>query len=169
MIRSRDAQIGDAAVLDRLFRTSFCDTFAHLYRQEDLEAFLSSFSIGKWQAELGDTAYAFHIAHAGDEPVGYVKLGPVGKLPVETERSAMILDQLYVLKEHHGSGAARDLMEWAIERAHLRGASELYLTVYVENHRARRFYERYGFAPVGRYEFMVGNHADEDLIMRKAL
>ena len=32
-----------------------------------------------------------------------------------------------------------------------------------------RFYDRYGFEAEGRYDFMVGNHADEDIIMRKAL
>ena len=47
--------------------------------------------------------------------------------------------------------------------------SELYLTVYVDNHRARRFYDRYGFERVGRYDFMVGSHADEDVIMRRSL
>ena len=50
-----------------------------------------------------------------------------------------------------------------------RGAEELYLTVYVDNHRARRFYDRYAFEAVGSYAFMVGSHADEDIIMRKSL
>jgi RimJ/RimL family protein N-acetyltransferase len=39
----------------------------------------------------------------------------------------------------------------------------------VGNERARRFYDRYGFEAVGRYDFMVGNQADEDIIMMKAL
>jgi ribosomal protein S18 acetylase RimI-like enzyme len=60
-------------------------------------------------------------------------------------------------------------MDWAIDEALRRGAAELYLTVYVHNHRARRFYDRYGFEAVGRYDFMVGNHVDEDVVMRKRL
>ena len=74
-----------------------------------------------------------------------------------------------MLKEHHGSGIAAALTDWAIAEARRQGAEELYLTVYIDNHRARRFYERYGFEEVGRYDFMVGNHADEDIIMRKML
>ena len=40
-------------------------------------------------------------------------------------------------------------MDWALDEARRRGAEELYLTVYTDNHRARRFYERYGFEAVG--------------------
>ena len=164
----RDATVADAAALDRIFDASFCDTFAHLYRPEDLEAFLSSFGIADWEAQLRDPDYAFRIAEAGNEPVGYLKLGPV-KIPIETSHPAILLDQLYVLKEHHGAGIARELMGWAVGEARRRGAEELYLTVFTENHRARRFYDSYGFEPVGRYDFMVGSHADEDIIMRKRL
>ena len=163
----RDARPSDAASIDRIFRASFCDTFAHLYRKEDLAAFLADFTPEAWEAELSDPAFAFRIAEAG-EPVGYVKLAPL-KLPVETNAPAIELRQLYVLKEHHGVGIAAKLMDWALDEARRRGAGELYLTVYVENHRARRFYERYNFVPVGRYDFMVGSHADEDVIMRKSL
>jgi ribosomal protein S18 acetylase RimI-like enzyme len=168
IITYRNAELADAATLDRIFTTSFCDTFAHLYRPEDLNAFVSSWGVSDWEAELKDPAYAFRIGEADGEPVGYAKLGPL-KLPVETNRPAMVLDQLYILKEHHGIGIAHGLMDWTLAEAVNRAAEELYLTVFVDNHRARRFYDRYGFQAVGRYDFMVGNHADEDIIMRKAL
>jgi diamine N-acetyltransferase len=164
----RDATPADAAALDRIFDTSFCDTFAHLYRSEDLETFLASFGVEDWEAQLADPAFACRIAEVDGVPVGYVKIGPL-KLPVEANGPALLLDQLYVLKEHHGAGIARILMDWALDEAAKRGATQLFLTVYVDNHRARRFYDRYGFEPVGCYAFMVGSHADEDIIMRKML
>lgn len=167
-ISYRCGEPADAAALDHVFRTSFCDTFAHLYRPEDLNAFLSSFGVIDWETDLGDPRFAFRIAEADGEPVGYVKLGP-HKLPVGSEGPALTLDQLYILKEHHGVGIAHALMDWTLDEARARGAQELYLTVFPENHRACRFYDRYGFVAVGRYDFMVGNHADEDLIMRKLL
>jgi ribosomal protein S18 acetylase RimI-like enzyme len=167
-ITYRDATPADAATLDRLFETSFCDTFAHLYRPEDLNAFLSSFGVSDWEAQLGDPAFACCVAEMDGTIIGYVKLGPL-KLPVEANGPALLLDQLYVLKEHHGAGIAHQLMDWLFEEAKRRGAQQLFLTVYVDNHRARRFYDRYGFEAVGRYDFMVGSHADEDIIMRKIL
>jgi ribosomal protein S18 acetylase RimI-like enzyme len=167
-ITYRDAILADAAALDGIFGTVFCDTFAHLYRPEDLQTFLSSSGLAKWEAQLKDPAFACRIAEVDAKPIGYVKLGPL-KLPVEADQSSLLLDQLYVLKEHHGSGIARELMAWTLAEAKRRGAEALYLTVYVDNHRAKRLYERYGFEDVGRYAFMVGEQADEDIIMRKAL
>ena len=164
----RDARATDLPAVDRIFRTSFCETFAHLYRAEDLDAFLAKFTAQAWREEFDDPAYAFSIAEVDGQAVGYVKLGPL-TVPVESGGNALELRQLYVLKEQHGSGIGKKLMDWALVEARARGAAELYLTVYVDNHRARRVYERYGFEPVGRYDFMVGSHADEDIIMRKQL
>ena len=164
----RDAGPEDAATVDRLFDTVFCGTFGHLYRPQDLQAFLSGFGIADWERQLNDPAFAVRIAEVDGEPVGYAKLGPL-KLDVQPNGPAMLLDQLYVLKDHHGGGIAQALMDWVIDEARNRGAQALYLTVFIDNHRARKFYARYGFEDVGRYDFMVGEQADEDIIMRKAL
>ena len=164
----RDGRPEDAATLDAIFDTVFCDTFAHLYRPEDLQAFLSSFGIADWDKQLRDSSFAVRIAEVNGLAVGYAKIGPL-KLDVKPNGPAMLLDQLYVLKEHHGSGIARTLMDWAIDESRERSAQALYLTVFIDNHRARRFYDSYGFEDVGRYDFMVGAQADEDVIMRKAL
>jgi GNAT superfamily N-acetyltransferase len=108
------------------------------------------------------------IGEADREAVAYAKLGPP-TLPFEPRGKPIELRQFYVLGEWHGTGAASALMQWVLEEAERRAADELYLSVFTDNHRARRFYERYGFEPVGRFAFMVGNHADEDIVMRKVL
>ena len=42
--------------------------------------------------------------------------------------------------------------------------------IYVQDmERARKFYEKYDFEPEGTYAFMVGSHADEDIVMRLKL
>jgi ribosomal protein S18 acetylase RimI-like enzyme len=164
----RDASAEDLRAIDCVFRASFCETFEHLYSVKDLAAFLAKFTPEAWADEYADPRYRFRVAEAGGDVVGFVKLGP-SALPIETDKRAIELRQIYVLKDHLGTGIAAALTDWAIQEARAQGFEELYLTVYTDNHRARRFYDRYGFEAVGRYDFMVGEQADKDIIMRKAL
>ncbi|GAA0735686.1 GNAT family N-acetyltransferase [Sphingomonas japonica] len=168
MIAYRDALPADAPALVDLARTSFTETFGHLYRPEDLAAFLAGHTRERWTAELTDPAYAIRIGEAGGQAVAYAKLAPPS-LPVEPQGPAIELRQFYLLKPFHGAGHADALMRWVLDTARARGAHELFLSVFVDNHRARRFYERYGFEEIGVYAFMVGSHADEDHLMRLAL
>ena len=168
MLAYRNGVPADAAALDALFDESFTATFGHLYAPEDLALFLSGFSVEDWARELADPALAFRVAEAEGALAGYAKLGPVS-LPVTPTGPAAELCQLYLRKPWHGAGVAQALMDWLMATARSRGAAELYLSVFTENHRARRFYARYGFEEVGPYVFMVGNHADDDIILRARL
>ena len=164
----RDATAADLPAIDHVFKQGFCDTFGHLYTDEDSNAFLGQFTPETWQKEYDDPRYRFRVAETDGRIVAFVKLGPPA-LPIETDKRAIELRQLYALKEYQATGLAAALTDWALEEARRQDAEEVYLTVYTDNHRAKRFYNRYGFEPVGRYDFMVGNHADEDIIMRKTL
>jgi GNAT superfamily N-acetyltransferase len=165
MIAYRDAFIADAPVLEDVFRRAFIETFGHLYGPEDLDFFLARMDEAAWRGELSDPSCRIHLAEADGEVVGFAKLGPLD-LPAEPEGNALELKQLYLLREWHGCGIARVLMDWTLDQARLQGAEELYLSVWTENFRARRFYARYGFAFVAPYAFMVGEQADEDEIWR---
>ena len=164
----RDASLDDSPAIDALFRQGFIDTFGHLYDPRDLAAFFTKFSQEAWRGELADPDYAFRLAEDEGVLAGFAKISSV-TLPVEPEGPAAVLRQLYLLRRWQGSGIAQALMEWVLAEARRRGAESLYLTVFTDNHRARRFYARHGFEAVGRYEFMVGGHADEDIIMRLKL
>jgi ribosomal protein S18 acetylase RimI-like enzyme len=161
----RPAELADAAALRELFADSFIETFGHIYRPADLQEFLDTNSEAKWRANLSDPQVAIRVAEADAVLCGFVELAPK-KLPYETSAPALELRRLYLRSSAHGRGIADELMQWALAEASARGARELVLSVYVDNHRARRFYDRYGFEAVGKYDFMVGSHADEDLILR---
>jgi diamine N-acetyltransferase len=168
MIRYRDGSPADAALMSRLGAQTFTETFGYLYTPENLAAFLENHAEANWRRELGDTAYAVRIAEDGEQPAGYAKIGPPS-LPFQVSGPTAELRQLYVLKPWHGVGIAHSLMDWALAEARARGAKQMFLSVFIDNHRARRFYARYGFEQVGTYDFMVGTHADLDLIMRLKL
>ena len=164
----RMATAADAEALAELGARTFTDTFGHLYQPDDLAIFLQNHLPENWQKELSDPAFEVRVAEQEGQPVGYAKLGPP-HLPFEPRGEAAELRQLYVIEEVKGQGVAQALMEWVIERARDRRADHLYLSVFIDNHRARRFYEKYGFEPEGTYAFMVGSHADEDIVMRLKL
>lgn len=167
-VNYRTATPEDAHGLAELGAHTFTDTFGHLYQRDDLDLFLQNHSPENWDKELNDPAFEVRVAELDGRLVGYVKLGPP-HLPFEPRGEAAELRQLYVVEEVKGQGVAHALMDWVIDRARHRRADYLYLSVFTENHRARRFYEKYGFEPEGTYAFMVGSHADEDIVMRLKL
>jgi GNAT superfamily N-acetyltransferase len=167
-IAYRDGRPGDGAALSELFCESFAATFGHLYAAADLAAFLCKMDADAFEGELASDAFAFRLAEEAGRLAGYAKLGP-NDLPGEAPERTLELYQLYLRAGWHGTGVAQCLMDWALREARRRGASHLQLSVFVDNHRARRFYEHFGFAEVGKYVFMVGKHADDDRIMRLKL
>jgi GNAT superfamily N-acetyltransferase len=165
MIHFRDAEPDDAPALARLGARSFFETFGHLYDPADLALFLQSHAVAEWRKELADPGYSVRLGEADGQLAAYAKVGPPS-LPFQPRGASTELRQFYVLKPWHGTGAAEELMGWVLEEARRRRAEHLYLSVFTDNHRARRFYARYGFVEEGPYKFMVGNHADEDIVMR---
>jgi diamine N-acetyltransferase len=161
----RTAGPEDAARVADIGRRTFTETFGPLYSAENLAAFLENHSEANWRGELSDPRFAVRLGEVDGEAVAYAKLGPPS-LPFEVKGPTIELRQFYVLKPWQGAGTAAELMAWVLEEARGRGAEEIYLSVFVDNARARRFYERYGFTFVQPYAFMVGDHADEDHILR---
>lgn len=166
-ITYRNATSADSALLSQLGTATFVESFGPLYSAANLEKFLVNHSAESWADDLADPAYAVRLACEHDRAIGYIKFG-APHLPFEPEpgRVAGELRQLYVLAPFHGSGIAGSLTDWLFAEARARGVQDLYLSVFTQNPRAQAFYRRYGFYEVGRYAFMVGDHADEDLVMR---
>jgi ribosomal protein S18 acetylase RimI-like enzyme len=164
----RCGRAGDGPAMAKLFCQSFAATFGHLYSKEDIAAFLCNKQPEHFEKQLADPNFAICIAEDGETLLGYVKCGP-NELPVDQVDGRWELHQLYLAEEAKGQGVADALMEWALAEAKRRGFSHLVLSVFIDNHRARRFYEKRGFVEIGAWEFMVGNHADDDRIMEIGL
>lgn len=165
----RNGRPGDGPLLSDLFCDSFAATFGHLYAQKDLADFLCTMDADAFEAELASPDFAFRLAEdQAGALLSYSKLGP-NVLPGPAPERTLELYQLYVSERCLGRGIGRALMDWTIAEARRRGATHLHLSVFVDNHRARRFYERYGFEEVGEFVFKVGSHEDDDRIMRLSL
>ncbi|PQA89478.1 GNAT family N-acetyltransferase [Hyphococcus luteus] len=164
----RRADVLEAAALSELGAATFIETFGALYCPEDLQSFLKSAHAPSYYEEfMAKPETAAWLAEDDDGVIlGYAMAGPCD-LPVEAMPDGSgELKRLYLLKEAQGLGLGKALLETALAwlDAHF---THVYLGVFSENEKAQDLYRRYGFEKVGEYDFMVGNHADHEWIMKK--
>ncbi len=79
------------------------------------------------------------------------------------------LSKCYVHPEHHGLGAAAELMHASLQAATAAGAAGIWLGVNSQNARAIRFYEKSGFHKVGSKSFRLGSTVEHDFVMERAV
>jgi len=162
----------DAARLARIGTETFVTTFGHLYSAADLGAFLAeNHSEAAAHAFFAKPGYATRFAHAAgsDDPVGYAMVCPADLPHLDPALPALELKRLYLLPGHFGQGVADALMDWTATVARERDMGVLALSVFSENHRALRFYQRHGFTSAGSYKFRVGTQLDEEFVYVKRL
>jgi GNAT superfamily N-acetyltransferase len=167
----RDVVAEDVRRLPPVARHIFSETFAHLFEARAFAEFCDTAygEAGTMAADLGDAAIRWRIAEAGGAPIGYAKLRPLAAPAPRPAPGALELQQIYVLSAWHGKGVADALMHWSIAMAQQDGATELYLTVFDHNERAKRFYARYGFSEVGHCSFTLGGTVYDDRVWRRPL
>jgi ribosomal protein S18 acetylase RimI-like enzyme len=167
----RAARVEDASALAALARETFVETFGHLYRPEDLDAFLDEHKTdAAWAKALADPQSRTRVTEDGGVLVGYCKVGLVPTLDYDCAgKRVSELKELYIRATHQGAGLAPVLMDWALEQARETASDEMILSVWSENIRAQRFYKRYGFDWIADTFFMVGNHRDDEHLYLKVM
>jgi GNAT superfamily N-acetyltransferase len=169
----RPATLADAGLLSELATDAFVAAFGHLYRPEDLRAFLGQYrSAERYRADLADPVKRVQLAEVDGKPAAYalIVLGQhFEERPEPKPAKPVFLSQLYCLPEMTGHGLGAALMHWAIAEARAWGADALQLSVFSENFGAQRFYQRYGFKHVADIHFWVGNHRDDEFLYELAL
>jgi GNAT superfamily N-acetyltransferase len=116
--------------------------------------------IDRWRARFELASGAIYVAQDDTgEVVGLIHAGPPRR--DEPALPALELYTLYVRQSAHGSGLAQQLTELAV------GSQPAFLWVYEQNPRARRFYEKNGFAPNGVSKFDGGTGVPEIQMVRR--
>lgn len=171
MIEYRAPQRDEAAALATLGRDTFVETFGHLYRPEDLSAFLEThYTEAVVAAQLASDRLVFQVAQEAGRLVGYCKLGLDVSLDYDPGAKRVIeLKQLYVLATHHGAGVGQALMDWTLTESLARQAEEVILSVWAGNDRGHAFYRRNGFRWIADTYFMVGTHRDEEYLFMRPM
>lgn len=168
----RPAFSEDIPALAALGRDSFVAAFGHLYRAEDLSAFIEQcYSRNAVAEEITDPAHRHCLAVDSDGALaGFCKIKfPSGYAQYSDAARPLALQQLYTDPARTGQGVGARLMDWALAEARALSADAVQLSVWAENFAAQRFYERYGFGKIADIDFYVGNHRDEEFLLERRL
>jgi diamine N-acetyltransferase len=164
----RPATPADAPALAELARDAFVAAFGHLYRPEDLAAFLAEYRTPeKYLAHLADPPTLIEVVEEDGKLAAYcliVRGETFEQRPEPRPERPVFLSQLYCDPALTGRGYGAALIEWVIADARAWGADAVQLSVFSENFAAQRFYQRYGFAHVADIDFWVGNHRDHEFL-----
>lgn len=168
--RLAPADAGDAGRLALVGAASFLDGFAGIIGGDAMVAHCATKHNAEYYRDLlapeGSKAWLIE-AVPGGAPLGYCVLTPPD-LPGAGEGDLEV-KRIYTLSQLHGSGAGAAMMAAAIHAAREAGARRLMLGVYAGNERAIGFYRKYGFEPVGKRQFTVGDQVCDDLVMAMTL
>lgn len=165
-LRLRSPTEADIPALSALGRESFVDKFGHMYRPEDLAAFLDgTHSPAAVAGELANPERRYRLAEIDGALAGYCKLAVPSTLAEHDDaRRPIEIKQLYTAPGMTGQGIGAALMDWALAEARACRADAVQLSVWSGNEGAQRFYARYGFAKVADITFEVGEQVDEEYL-----
>jgi len=158
--------VRQAQSLSALGGQTFSQSFGHMYKADDLNAFLrDKHSPENYRTVLTDPAYGVCVARdAKGDAIGFAVAGPCDLPAPDMPDNSGELIRFYILEEFQGMGLGQQILNkvlgWLEENF-----DQIYLSVYAGNDGAQRIYARYGFEKVCEYSYMVGNQADPEFIM----
>lgn len=160
----------DVEAVSALGRDTFCETFAHLYRPEDLSRFLEQAYAPDALAPLIEDQNQFWRVLEDPETrslIGYVQAGACTLPHPLVTPSCSELKRFYIRQSHQGLGLGGRLITQALHFMTTEFSGDQWIGVWSENHGAQRLYGRYGFTKAGEYGFAVGDQLDLEFILRR--
>ena len=169
-ISVREASIDDADVLAHIGSTSFREAYQDHSEANDLETHIGKyFTVAAVRNEIEKHGRRYLLAIVDGEPAGLAKIRKAACPVPGGDTNAVELQQLYVLATMQRHGLGGRLMADVIAFARENAAIGVWLSAWEYADWATRFYERSGFAAIGKVDFKLGNTTYTDLLMWRPL
>ena len=166
----RRATTDDVRLLSVLASTTFYEAYFEQDDPHNLAEYISdSFSIERLAAELTLPELTFFIAYLGAHAVGYAKLDAASRDPSIVTARTIELKRIYALERVWGRGIGEAMLIYCERSAIESGCESIWLGVWQQNERGRRFYDKHGFVKRGTLEFPYGEEVGINDVMEKML
>lgn len=171
MIRIQKATPNDTVTLAHLAKTTWEESHGHyIADKNDLTTYLDkNFSVSRTEADLNNPKIHFYIIYVNDIPAGYAKLN-VDEINehVDSKRTSR-LERIFIQNEFIPLKLGKQLLTFVEKKAKVLQVDSIWLTVYIKNKRAIRFYEKNEFIDVGHLNFIVNGKAYDNIVFSKAI
>lgn len=169
MIKIKKATITDIEVLAMLGRLTWSESHGPYIedKNEVLQYLNENFSVSQTRLNLNNSNQLFYIIYVDDFPAGYAKL------ILNTSNKNVIslnncqLERIFILNEFISLKIGQKLLSFVENQARKLKLDTMWLTVYIKNNRAIRFYERNEFKKVGELNFIVSGKEYENIVFSK--
>ena len=166
----RKAETADVSALTVLILQVWLDTYVKQGVKKSIADYvLSELTTARTTAYLAQDHTHILLVEINGHLVGYCQtLNGKRNAQVQGEHQAE-LDHLYVHPAFFGRGIGRQLLAEAEEHLRAQGVQQLWLTAWVGNDKALRFYPRAGYADIGATIFRMENEEVANRIFCKTL
>jgi len=160
------ANIGDIDILVSLSRKTFYESFHHLNKPENMDAYMDkAFAFERLLSELRNENSEFYFLQNDKEIAGYLKINMKEAQTEFKGDSSLEIERIYISESYQSNGYGTDLLNKVKEIAATSGVKYIWLGVWEKNPAAIRFYERNGFNVFSEHEFQMGDEVQMDKLM----
>lgn len=171
MIKIKLATLLDTTVLAQLGRVTWEESHGQYIDDKNnlLEYLDKNFSVSKTKQEIQNPKKFFYIIYADEIPAGYAKIIVNENQENIASNNNCHLERIFIQKEFIPLKIGQQLLFFIQERAKELKLDTIWLSVYVKNKRAIRFYEKNEFENVGSLNFKVNGVPYENIVFSKGL
>ena len=166
----RPGTVLDAQALAVFGARTFSQSYGHEHSAQNMQAYLAaSFSTERQRAQLVDPTVSTLLAHDNTTLLGYAQIRRGSPPECVVHPDCIELHRFYVDQPLQGRGLAQALMSDVFRVAQGMGGHSLWLGVWERNQRAIAFYQKAGYADVGRIDFTIGEDVQTDRVLLREL
>lgn len=171
MIKIQIAKEVDTEVLALLGRLTWAESHGHYIDDKNnlLKYLNANFSVSKTKQEINNPKNLFYIIYVDDLPVGYAKLVVNAINESVASQNNCRLERIFIQNEFIPLKIGQQLLTFVEEKAKAQQLDTMWLSVYIKNKRAIRFYERNEFRNVGELNFLVNGKEYENIVFSKKI
>ncbi|MEE9363602.1 MAG: GNAT family N-acetyltransferase [Cellulophaga sp.] len=171
MIKIKKAKKADIEILALLGRLTWAESHGHYINDKNilLKYLDENFSVSKTEQNINNPKQFFYIIYVDNLPIGYAKLIVNAIQENVASENNCRLERIFILNDFIPLKIGKQLLTYVEEQAKALQLDTMWLSVYIKNNRAIRFYEKNEFKNVGELNFIVNGKSYENIVFSKKL